>query len=67
MVEGEVNHDKITRFLSGQDFTSKDLWQQVKSVVRSAKNNDGVLIFDDTIYEKAWTDENELMCRRKHR
>ncbi len=24
--------------------------------------SDGVLIFDDTVQEKAWTDENELMC-----
>ena len=62
MVEGEVSHDRITRFLSGQDFTSKDLWQHVKPMVRSVENNDGVLIFDDTIQEKAWTDENELMC-----
>jgi hypothetical protein len=62
MVEGEVSHDQVTRFLSGQDFTSKDLWRQVKSVVRSVESSDGVLIFDDTIQEKAWTDENELMC-----
>jgi hypothetical protein len=62
MVDGEVSHDRITRFLSSQDFTSKQLWQQVKSVVRSIESSDGVLIFDDTIQEKAWTDENELMC-----
>jgi hypothetical protein len=62
MVEGEVSHDRVTRFLSGQDFTSKDLWQHVKPVVRSVENSDGVLIFDDTIQEKAWTDESELMC-----
>src|ERR1039458_189410 len=31
-------------------------------LVRSIENSDGVLIFDDTIQEKAWTDENELMC-----
>src|ERR1039457_4710344 len=36
--------------------------QHVKPVVRSIENSDGVLIFDDTIQEKAWTDENELMC-----
>lgn len=47
MVEGEVSHDRITRFLSAQDFTSKDLWQQVKPVVRSVESSDGVLIFDD--------------------
>jgi len=62
LVEGEVSHDRITQFLSGQDFTSKDLWQHVKPMVRSVENGDGVLIFDDTIQEKAWTDENELMC-----
>jgi hypothetical protein len=26
------------------------------------ERDDGVLIFDDTIQEKAWTDESELMC-----
>ena len=62
MVDGEVSHDRITRFLSGQDFTSKDLWQQVKSMVRSVQNSEGVLIFDDTIQEKEWTAENELIC-----
>jgi hypothetical protein len=62
MVESEASHDQVTRFLSGQNFTSKDLWRQVKPMVRSIESNDGVLIFDDTIQEKAWTDENELMC-----
>ncbi len=62
MVEGEVSHDRITRFLSEQDYTSKDLWQQVKTTVRMIERDDGVLIFDDTIQEKAWTDESELMC-----
>jgi hypothetical protein len=62
MVEGEVSHDQITRFLSAQEYTSKDLWQQVKPTVRMVEHEDGVLIFDDTIQEKAWTDESELMC-----
>jgi len=62
MVDGDVSHDRITRFLSAQDYTSKDLWQQVKGTVRSIEKEDGVLIFDDTIQEKAWTDENELIC-----
>ena len=62
MVEGDVSHDQITRFLSAQEYTSKDLWQQVKRSVRSVEREDGVLIFDDTIQEKAWTDESELMC-----
>ncbi len=62
MVEGDVSHDRITRFLSEQDYTSRDLWQEVKSTVRMVERDEGVLIFDDTIQEKAWTDESELMC-----
>jgi hypothetical protein len=62
MVEGAVSHDRVTRFLSQQDYTSRELWLHVKSVVRSIESEEGVLIFDDTIQEKAWTDESELMC-----
>lgn len=63
MVDGAVSHDHVTRFLSNNTFTSKDLWLHVKPVVREVeKCGNGVLIFDDTIQEKAWTDENEIMC-----
>jgi SRSO17 transposase len=62
MVQGDVSHDRITRFLSKQEYTSKDLWVQVKAMVRQVESAEGVLIFDDTIEEKAWTDESELMC-----
>lgn len=62
MVEGDVSHDRVTRFLSEREYTSRDLWRQVKSTVRQIEREDGVLIFDDTIQEKAWTDENEVMC-----
>ena len=62
MVQGDVSHDRITRFLSRQDYTSKDLWLQVKTMVRQVQTAEGVLIFDDTIQEKAWTDESDLIC-----
>ena len=62
MVQGDVSHDRITRFLSRQDYTSKDLWRQVKAMVREVEDVQGVLIFDDTIQEKAWTDESDLIC-----
>lgn len=62
MVDGEVSHDRVTRFLAEREYTSKDLWKQVKSTVRQIEREDGVLIFDDTIQENAWTDENEVMC-----
>ena len=62
MLDGEISHDRVTRFLAEREYTSRDLWQQVKSTVRQIERDDGVLIFDDTIQEKAWTDENEVMC-----
>ena len=62
MLEGDVSHDRITRLLSKQGYTSKDLRLQVKAMVRSVQSAKGVLIFDDTIEEKAWTDESKLMC-----
>ena len=62
LLDGEISHDKVTRFLSERQYTGKDLWQQVKAVVRQIESEAGVLIFDDTIQEKAWTDENDLIC-----
>ena len=45
MVDGDVSHDRITRFLSGQDYTSKDLWLQVKTIVREVESAQGVMLF----------------------
>uniref|UniRef100_UPI001596DCC8 hypothetical protein n=1 Tax=Candidatus Regiella insecticola TaxID=138073 RepID=UPI001596DCC8 len=56
-----VSHDKITRFLSEREYTSKDLWRAVKAKVREIERDDGCLIFDDTIQEKSWTDENDII------
>jgi hypothetical protein len=62
MVNGQVSHDQVTRFLSGDEYTSKDLWQGVKGTVRKVEREDAALIFDDTVQEKPYTDENEVMC-----
>jgi hypothetical protein len=62
LVEGEISHDKITRFLSSGDFTSAELWKIIKRTVREIESEDGVIIIDDTIEEKPSTDENEIVC-----
>ena len=49
LLDGQISHDQVTRFLSQAEYTSKELWHQVKSVVRTIEREDGVLIFDDTI------------------
>lgn len=63
LTNNQVSHDKVTRFLSKTLYGSKDLWREVKPSVRACEHQDeGVLSLDDSIQEKAYTDENEIMC-----
>lgn len=62
LLDGSISHDKITRFLSSKAKTSKDLWQFVKPVIRQIETEDACLIIDDSIEEKPYTDENEIVC-----
>ncbi|SFN14348.1 hypothetical protein [Nitrosomonas communis] len=62
MLDGKMSHDQVTRFLTERKYTSKDLWREVKSVVRQTEQEEGYLIFDDTVQEKALKDENEVVC-----
>src|SRR5512132_3137287 len=61
LLQGSVSHDQITRFLASPAATSAELWQRVKPHVRALQGEDGVLIVDDSIAEKPYTDENELI------
>src|SRR3712207_7361690 len=60
LLDQAVSHDQITRFLSKRQFTSADLWLVVKPIVRQVQHPDGLLIIDDSIEEKPYTDESEL-------
>jgi hypothetical protein len=57
-----VSHDQVSRFLRKSDFTSVDLWRLVKPLAREVQREDGVLILDDSIEAKPYTDESELIC-----
>jgi len=67
VLDKSISHDKITRFLSKEVYDSKTLWSLVKTAVREIEpKNDcktkGFIIFDDTIEEKQYTDENDIIC-----
>ena len=62
MLSGGISHDKITRFLRSKDFGSKQLWEYTKPMVHQNKRSGGVLILDDAIEEKPYTDENDVNC-----
>jgi hypothetical protein len=59
LVDGAISHDQITRFLSGEELNGKLLRLKTKKLVRRYENGEGCLIFDDTIVEKAYMDEEE--------
>jgi hypothetical protein len=63
LLHGQISHDKVTRFLNGKQFASKELWEHIKLEIRKIEQDvGGVLILDDTIEEKTYTDENEIIC-----
>jgi DDE superfamily endonuclease len=59
-----ISHDKITRSLSKGDYDSKYLWSQVKPMVQelTTSKEEVILCFDDSIEEKMYSDESELIC-----
>jgi hypothetical protein len=59
-----ISHDKITRQLSCGDYGSRYLWKKVKPYVQELTRSGEpvVLSFDDSIEEKPYTDESELIC-----
>lgn len=62
LFDGEISHDQVTRFLASSAKTSADLWRLAKPLVRQIESDEGVLALDDSIEEKPYTDENELIC-----
>jgi hypothetical protein len=62
LLDGQVSHDRIQRFLASEKRTSADLWRIVKPHVRAIQAANGVLIIDDSIAEKPYTDENDIIC-----
>ena len=62
LMEGTISHDQVTRMLSSPKMTSKEWWRLVKPQVRKIEREDGIMIIDDSIVEKPYTDENEIIC-----
>lgn len=63
LVDGAISHDQVSRFLNKNELGSKELWQYVKSSVHKHQSViGGVLLLDDSIEEKPYTDENEVNC-----
>ena len=62
LMDGEISHDQVSRMLASPKMTSRDWWRMVKPYVRKIEHPDGVIIIDDPIVEKPYTDENDIIC-----
>lgn len=62
MLEGQVSHDQVTRLLNCEPKNSADLWKVVKPLVRAIESAEGTISIDDSISEKPYTDENDLIA-----
>lgn len=62
VLKEEISHDKFTRLLAGESMNGKELWKLIKPTVREIETDQGILVFDDSIAEKPYTDENEMIC-----
>ena len=70
LLDGEVSHDQVTRWLRTSYLNSAQVWAQAKPLIRRAEQQRpaeefAVLIVDDSILEKAHTDPSALMCTHR--
>ncbi|MDX2135195.1 MAG: transposase [Saprospiraceae bacterium] len=59
-----MSHDQVTRYLSESYLDSRTIWKAAKPLIReqiSLDDDSGVMIVDDSICEKPYTDESALI------
>jgi hypothetical protein len=64
LLNQQISHDKFTRMLSNNNFNSPYLWERVKPLFKGQSKKEGLIILsvDDSIEEKYYTDESDLIC-----
>jgi len=62
LLDGALSHDKISRFLGQGLFSQKDYWKCIKPMVRKIESPGGIIKIDDTIEEKPYSTENDIIC-----
>ena len=61
-ISEKVSHDQINRYLKNIDLGTETLWQNVREEIVTAE--DGYLIFDDTVINKKYSQQIELVRRQ---
>lgn len=61
VLENQISHDKITRLLNSGEIDSKRLYLKAKPICEELSSPDAVLVIDDSVEEKRYTDCNPLI------
>ena len=62
LLDGQLSHDQVTRLLASVPKNSVDLWKIVKPLVRTIESPEATISIDDSISEKPYTDENDIIA-----
>lgn len=62
LLNNEISHDQVQRLLGREEQGSADLWRVSKPHVGKMESEEGVMIVDDSIAEKPYTDEHDIIC-----
>jgi len=61
MLTEEVSHDRVTRLLSSGLVNARHLWETVKPMCHEISSDDAVLVIDDSIEAKPYSEVNGLI------
>ncbi len=57
---GRLSHDRVSKWLAEEEFDSKNLWPRVREMI---ERETGYLIVDDSVLDKRFSRNNELVGR----
>jgi hypothetical protein len=61
LMDDQISHDDVSRFLSQPQPIGQTLWKQVKPLLRQHQALDGVIILDDSLLHKPHSQPNGLV------
>ncbi len=60
-LDNRITHDRVTDLLNSGYISSQRLWSEVKPMCEEIEQDDAVLIIDDSVEAKPYTDCNEMI------
>jgi hypothetical protein len=61
LLDDQISHDDVTRFLKQPHQIGQTLWKTVKPLVRKHQTDQGLLLVDDSLLHKPHSQENGLV------